>query len=224
MSIIDRIRRIAQANINSLLDKADTPEMVLREKIDELERTIGEAKEALAGYAVSRKRLEMEKEQTERAVSAWMHKAEAELESGKEAAARNALMLRIRSQERAQRLGRMIEQSHETYDGLKEDLVVLSDQLKAAKLNLSELQIRNRAAQAQKAFGGKLDKAMAVSSAQIDFSSFEEQVLQSEMEVEIDREVQTDMAAIDREIEQKAFESAVDSELETLKEKMGRMG
>ena len=79
MSIIDRIRRIAQANIHSLLDKADTPEMALREKIEELEKTIGEAKEALASYGVSRKRLEMERAQSERAIEEWMQKAEAEL-------------------------------------------------------------------------------------------------------------------------------------------------
>ena len=43
MSIIDRIRRIAQANIHSLLDKVDTPEMVIQDKIGELEKTMTEA-------------------------------------------------------------------------------------------------------------------------------------------------------------------------------------
>ena len=222
MSIIDRIRRIAQANIHSLLDKADTPEMVLREKIEELEKAIVEAKEALASYGVSRKRLEMERAQSERAIEEWMQKAEAELKSGKESAARNALTLRIRSRERAQRLGRMIEQSGRTYDELKESLIVLNDHLRAARLGLSELQTRKRAAQAQKAFGGKLDKAMSVSGSDINFSSFEEEVLQKEMEVEIDREVRADMAAIDREIERKTVDSIVDSELDALKKKLGR--
>ena len=222
MSIIDRIRRIAQANIHSLLDKADTPEMVLREKIEELEQTIGDAKEALASYAVSRKRLEMEQVQSERAIAEWMQKAEAELKNGKESAARNALTLRIRSRERAERLGKMIEQSGRIYEELKENLIVLNDHLRAARLSLSELQTRNRAAQAQKAFGGMLDKAMTVSGRDINFSPFEEEVLQKEMEVEIDREVRGDMAAIDREIEQKAVEAIVDSELDALKKKLGR--
>ncbi len=222
MSIIDRIRRIAQANIHGLLDKVDTPEMALQEKIEELEQTIGDAKEALAGYAVSCKRLEMEQAQSNRAVSEWMQKAETELKNGRESAARNALTHRIRSQERAGRLGSMIEQSRKIYEELKENLVVLNDHLRAAKLSLSELHTRKKAALAQKAFGGSLDKAMTVSGRDIDFSSFEEEVLQKEMEVEIDREVRTDMAAIDKEIEQKAVESIVDSELESLKKKLER--
>jgi phage shock protein A len=222
MSIIERIRRIARANIQNLLDKADTPEMALQEKIEELENTISEAKEALVGYAVSRKRLEMERDHSRKAVSEWMYKAEAELKSGRESAARNALTLRIGAQERADRLDRMIEQSLKTYEELKENLVLLNDHLRAARLSLSELQTRKKAAQAQKAFGGKLDKALTLSGGDINFSSFEEEVLQTEMEVEIDREVRSDMAGIDREIEQKTIDSIVDSELETLKEKLGR--
>jgi phage shock protein A len=224
MSIIDRIRRIAQANINSLLDKADTPEMVLQDKIEELEKTIGEAKEALAGFAVSRKRLEMEQAQSERAVMDWTQRAEQELKNGKESAARNALTHRIRSRERAGRLRGMLDQSRKIYEELKENLVVLSDQLRAARLSLSELRTRKTAAEAQKAFGSKLDKAMAVSGRDINFSPFEEEVLQAEMEVDIDREVRADMAAIDKEIEQQKVDSVVNSELDALKKKLGQAG
>jgi len=221
MSIIDRIRRIAQANINSLLDKADTPEMALRDKINELEKTMGEAKNALSGFAVSRKRLEMEQDQSERAVTEWTQRAEMELKNGKEAAARNALTHRIRSRERVDRLSGMIAQSHKTYEELKENLIVLSDQLRAAKLSLSELQARKRAADAQKAFGSRIDTAMAVSGHDINFSPFEEEVIHAEMEVEIDREVRADVAAIDRAIERQTLDSAVNSELEALKKKLG---
>jgi phage shock protein A len=221
MSIIDRIRRIAQANIQNLLDKADTPEMALQEKIEELENTIGEAKEALVGYAVSRKRLEMERDHSRRAVTEWMHKAEMELKSCRESAARNALALRIRSRERADRLDGMIEQSLRTYEELKENLVILNDHLRAARLSLSELQMRKKAAEAQKAFGGKLDKALTLSGGNMNFSTFEDEVLKAEMEVEINREIRSDMAAIEREIEQKTVESIVDSELEILKKRLG---
>jgi phage shock protein A len=224
MSILDRIQRIAQANINSLLDKADTPEMVLQDKIDELEKTIGDAKEALASFAVSRKRLEMEQVQSERAVTEWMQRAEMELKSGKEAAARNALTHRIRSHDRAERLKSMLDQSSKTYEELKENLVVLNDQLRAAKLSLSELQTRNRAADAQKVFGSKLDKAMAASGRDLNFSPFEEEVLQKEMEVEIDREVRADMAVIDKEVDQQTVDLIVNSDLEALKKKLGRSG
>jgi phage shock protein A len=222
MSIIDRIRRIAEANLHGLLDKADVPEIVLQDKIEEIEQAIAEAKEALADFAVSRKRLEMEHARSERAIADWMEKAEMEMKGGRESAARNALIHRIRSQERSSRLSGMLERSKKTYEELKESLVVLSDQLRAAKSNLSELQSRKRAAEAQRAVGGKLGKALSISGKDIDFSTLEEEVAQTEIEQEVDHRVRMDMAAIDKEIEQEKFDSIIDSELEILKRKLGR--
>jgi phage shock protein A len=224
MSIIDRIRRLAQANIHGLLDEAETPELVLQSKIEELEQAIGEAREALADFAVSRKSLEMERAKSERAAEDWMQRAEMDLKESRESSARNSLVHRIRSRERADRLSGLLEQSRKVYEELKENIVVLSNQLRTAKLNLSELQSRRRAAEAQKAFGGKLDKALSVSSHELNFSPLEEEVLRTEMELEIDHRVRTDMAAMDKEIEEQRFDSRVDLELENLKRKLGRTG
>jgi phage shock protein A len=222
MSIIKRIRRIAEANLHDLLDKMDVPEMVLQNKIDEMEQAIAEAKEALADFSVSRKRLEMEHAQSERVATEWRQKAESEMRDGKESAARDALLHRIKSQDRSNRLNDMLEQSKKTYEELKECLVVLNDQVKSAKLNLSELQSRKRAAEARRAVGGKLNRALSISGRDVDFSTFQEEVTQTEMEVEVDHRVRADMEAIDKEIEQEKYDSMIDSELETLKRKLGR--
>jgi phage shock protein A len=222
MSIIDRIRRLAEANLHGLLDKMDTPEIVLQGKIEDMEQALAEAKEALADFAVSRKRLEMEHAQSERAVTEWMQKAESEMKCGKESAARSALIHRIRSQDRSRRLSEMLERSKKTYEELKGILVVLSDQLRSAKLNLSELQSRKRAAAARREVGGKLDKALSMSGRDVDFSALEEEVAQTEMEMDIDHRVRVDMETIDREIEQEKYDSIIDSELEKLKRKLER--
>jgi phage shock protein A len=222
MSIINRIRRIAEANIHDLLDKMDVPEIALQNKIEEMEQAIAEAREALADFAVSHKRLEMENAQSERSVTEWMQKAESDLSDGKESAARNALLHRIRSEDRSRRLSDMLEQSRKTYEELKESLVVLSDQSRFAKLNLSELQSRRRAAEARRTVGGKLDKALSISGKDIDFSTLEAEVTQTEMEVEVGHRVRIDMEAIDKEIEQEKYDSMIDSELEMLKRKLGR--
>jgi phage shock protein A len=222
MSIINRMKRIAEANLHDLLDKIDAPEMVLQNKIDEMEQAIAEAKEALADFAVSRKRLEMEHAQSERVVTEWMRKAESEMQDGKESAARNALLHHVKAQDRSTRLSEMLEQSKKTYEELKESLVVLGDQLRFAKLNLSELQSRKRAAEARRAVGGKLGRARSISGREVDFSTLEEEVTQTEMEVEVDRRVRADMEAIDKEIEQEKYDSIIDSELEILKRKLGR--
>ncbi len=222
MSIIDRMRRIAEANIQSLLDKMDVPEIALQDKIEEIEQAIAEAREALADFAVSSKRLEMEHAQSERAVTEWMQKAEREMKDGKESAARSALIHRIRSRERASHLSHMLEQRKKTYEELKENIIILSDQLRGAKSNLSELQSRKRSTEAQRVAGGALDKALSISGKNIDFSALEEEVAQTEMELEVDHRVRMDMAAIDQEIEKEKFDSIIDSELEILKRKLER--
>jgi phage shock protein A len=222
MSIIDRIRRIAEANIQSLLDKMDVPEIALQDKIEEIEQTIAEAREALADFAVSNKRLEAEHAQSERAVTEWMEKAELEIRNGKETTARSALIHRLRSRERSSRLSDMLERGKKTYGEIKDNLVILSDQLRAAKSSLSELQSRKRAAEAQRVVGRKLDKALSISGKNIDLSTLEEEVAQTEVELEVDHRVRMDMAAIDKEIEQERFDSIIDSELEILKRKLGR--
>jgi phage shock protein A len=60
MSIFDRIRRIAGANINWLLDKVEVPEQELESKIKELQETIQEGRESAAAYGATFRRLEQE--------------------------------------------------------------------------------------------------------------------------------------------------------------------
>ena len=219
MNIFERMRRIAEASIHDSLDKAESPEKMLKQKVRELEDAIKEAKDALASFAVSFKKTEKEQEQLKRLKAEWEHKAEASLAVGDEAMARNALSEKLKADERIRSLEPSINKSKETYAQLREGLVTFQDQLREAKLQLTELQSRKRAAEAQKLFGDNLEKGgSSVDSAE--FSKMEEDVLKTESEAEISGELRGDSLLSDADIEKKTRELQVDSELDALRSKL----
>jgi phage shock protein A len=222
MSIIDRIRRIAGANLNHLLDKVDTPEMELRARIEELENAVTDARGALAGYAEAHKKMERERDLCSEQVKNWQVKAEEALRSGNEPVARHAVEARIKDEERLVRLVPMVDKSGSAYEELKQNIIVLSDQLKAARIKLSELQTRKRAAEARQAFSEKFDKVKDIAGRKIDYSSFEEEVNDREVSADVQQEVASEIAALDRTLDDLQMESQVDSELEALRKKLAK--
>jgi phage shock protein A len=220
MSILDRVRRIAQSNLEHLLDRADTPEMEIQDKIRELEEAVSEAKDALASFAVTHKTRQRENERLARQQSEWQEKAEDALRSGNEQSARHALGERIKIEERLQATTPALEESARSYAELKDNLVVLHDQINAARRKLRELQARKRAAEAQKAFGSKLDKVEGAAAAGA-MDKFEGDVFHAEAAAEVDREIRSETSSTDARIRKQAHEAKIEAELAALKEQAG---
>jgi len=150
MSILDRIRRIASANVNDALDRMEDPEKMLKRKIRDLEETTKTAKQALANFAVSFKKMEKEQEQMKRLLAEWQQKAGSSLALGDEDMARKALAEKLKCTERIAALEPSIAQSRKTYGDLKDNLAVIQDQLRMAKLRSDRIAVaqarRGRAA------------------------------------------------------------------------------
>jgi phage shock protein A len=219
MSIIDRIRRLAEANINHLLDRSDTPELALTEKVGELETTIEEAKTAVAGFAVTHKRLEKNIASLQQTSDEWHQKAAGAVKRGDDETARRALGERAKVTDRLGRLTPSLESSATTYADLKDDLVRLHDQLQAAQAKLRELQSRQRAAKAQKAFGDKVGK-MSSEASGAQFDSFEDAVVEAEVGVEIDRELRAETSSLDGRLQKQEQTNRVDADLDALKREL----
>jgi phage shock protein A len=220
MSIIDRVRRIAEANINHLLDRSDTPEDALEAKVLELGTTIEEAKTAVAGFAVTHKRIQKDVASLRQTREEWHRQATDAVKRGDDATARRALGERAKVTDRIDRLVPSLDASAKTYGGLKNDLVRLHDQLEAARVKLRELQSRRRAATAQKVFGEKLD-GMAARGTESEFDRFEDQVVEAESAAEIDRELRGDTVSLNARLQAQDEAERVESELDALKRELG---
>lgn len=219
MSVFDRIRRITKANINWLLDKAEPAEQELEERIKELEETLLEGRESAASYGATYKRLENEMTQLQTRRDEYSVTAETAIKAGDEAAARAALQQKVQLAERIAQITPGVEKGRRTFEMLRENLIKLQQQLKESKLKLQDLKARQRIANAQKAFDEHLQKATSTSPDGVAFDRLEEQVNQTEAEVEIRGQMQAGDLT-DYELAQKSRDLQVEAEFQALKEKM----
>ncbi|MHC4636565.1 MAG: PspA/IM30 family protein [Planctomycetota bacterium] len=217
MSILDRIRRIAKANVNWLLDKVEVAEQELESKIKELEEAIQEGRESAASYGATFKRLEQEMNQLQQQQTKLTEDAGQALKSDDEDTARKLLTEKVKLAERIAQITPGVEQGKKTFEMLRDNIIKLQDQLKVAKVKLQDLKSRKMAAEAQKVFDQHLNKTMAVGSNGVAFDRLEDEVLQAEAEVQIRQEIRGDSLS-DLELAERARDLQIEAELQSLKE------
>jgi phage shock protein A len=222
MAILERIQRIARANLAQLLDRAESPEDEISHHIGELESAAHEAKNALAGFAVTVKRQEQANDDLRKTRDAWQARAESALKAGDEELARRALGERLKVETRLEALQPVLEGRRKTYDELRDDLVRIHDQLHQARAKLVDLRSRKLAAAAEQSV---TQRVSSLGSVETDgFERLEDEVLAAESAVEIERELAGTLTPMSQQLEQDARTRQIDDELASLKFQLGKDG
>lgn len=216
MGIFSRFTDIVNSNINSLLDKAEDPEKMVRLIIQEMEDTLVEVRSVSAKTIANKKDIERQINKHEAAADDWQAKAELAISKDREDLARAALIEKQKSADNASALRDELVLIDEQISKLQNEVVQLQEKLADAKNRQKSIIMRQQAASSRLEVKKKLDSTK-VDDAMYRFERYENRI--DDIESQIDA---YDMGKKTLHDEFKELESAnqVDDELAALKAKL----
>lgn len=144
MGIFSRFQDIVNANLTSLLDRAEDPKKMIRQMIQEMEDTLVEVRTTSAKVIADKKELQRRIQMLQEEADGWIAKAGLAIDKGREDLAKGALLEKRRVEE-------AVEAGSSELAFLDEQLTVLSDEigqlqskLEAAKAKQKELIVREQ--------------------------------------------------------------------------------
>ena len=213
MGIFSRFKDIVNSNINSLLDKAEDPEKMLRLMIQEMEDTLIELKSNCASMMAEGIRKEKNLDEAKKTLSRWENRALLAIEKGREDLAREALVEKRNIQAELESLTSQIKDNILAVEESKEEIDTLEGKLKDAKAKLSILKERKERAEMERKANDAVKRNMTAH-----FDSMEEKIDRMTSWNELNKEEKT------TEERFKDFEKddEIEKELEELKKKAGK--
>jgi phage shock protein A len=221
MGIFTRFRDIISSNINSMLDKAEDPEKLIRLMIREMEDTLVEIKSACAGSMAGAKKVQRQLESARARSNYWGEKAELAVRKDRDDLAREALMEKRRYTQQAEALQTELSDHDVLVGQYQDDIRQLEDKLKSAKEKQRILVQRHihadRKRRAQEEIR-RIDSSEAV----LKFDELENRI--ERMEAEADLVNYGHQPSLADELERLAYDEDIEEELLALKRPVDRAG
>lgn len=139
MGTFSRLRYVIAANVNTLLEKAEDPEKLLRALIREMEDAGEEARAASAELLAEQRHLERRAGELDREAGEWQARAERAVADGRDDLARAALKTRTEIEAAGQTVSGELSALDERLAGLEKDTATLKQKLAESKQRLKSL-------------------------------------------------------------------------------------
>ncbi len=159
MGTISRLRYVIAANVNTLLEKAEDPEKLLRALIREMEDAADDARLASADLLAEQAHLERLQQRLQQEIGEWTERAEKAVATQRDELARTALRTRAEVEQALHSAQQEAAALEERITQLGFDMATLKSKLKDAKARLRDIGSRH----ANGAAGGAAAKARSAS-------------------------------------------------------------
>jgi phage shock protein A len=146
MTIFSRITDIINANINSLLERAEDPAKMIRLIIQEMEDTLVEVRSQSVRAIADKREIERKIDRLETSGREWEDKAAFALGKGREDLARSALLVRRKLEDQAALLREELAAIEDSLARHSEDLGKLQAKIDEAKARKSSIELRMKTA------------------------------------------------------------------------------
>ncbi len=217
MGIFTRFTDIVNSNINSILDKAEDPEKLVRLMIQEMEDTLVEVRSAAARSIADKKQLNRKLSALEAAEADWHNKAELAISKGRDDLAKAALAEKNRVNASVVTLKSDYDHIEDGLSQLNDDIARLEEKLADAKNRQKALLMRHNTTSSRlnvrkQIHENKIDDAL------VRFEQFERKMEGMEGRIEAyDMGMKKDLQ---REFSTLENSESVEAELAALKEKI----
>jgi len=217
MGIFSRFADIINANLNSILDKAEDPSKIIRLIIQEMEDTLVEVRTSSARAIAEKKELQRKIDRINSDISNWQQKAELAISKDREDLAKAALAEKSRLVEMVEEMTKQFSSANETMEQLNAEIVQLQEKLQDAKSRQSALLMRHKTASSRLKVREHLYSSDA-SDAMERFERFERKL--DNIEANVDAQGIGAKRSLSDEIDSLEDDEKLNAELDALKKKM----
>src|SRR5215212_5339977 len=159
MGMLDRVSTILRANINDMLDRAEDPEKMIRQLLQDMENQLISVKTQVAASIADEQRLKERWQQNQQQADEWQRKAELAVQKGEDDLARQALSRRNTFQETATGFQQQYEEQARQVEQLKDALDRLESKIQEARTKKDLLIARSRRANAERQINDTMARA-----------------------------------------------------------------
>jgi phage shock protein A len=214
MGIFTRFSDIISSNINSMLDKAEDPEKMIKLMIHEMEDTLIELKTSCAGVIAGRKKVARRLEEIHGKRDLWAERANLAVAKGRDNLAREALIEKRRFSVIAEALESELTEYAELVTQYQEDIGELESKLNNAKEKKRVLVQRHKRATGKKRAQEDIRRSNS-SDTMARFDKLESRIEQMEAEAELVNTPQK--PSLDDEFDNLASDDEIENELAKIK-------
>ncbi len=233
MNIFQRISKLMSAEINNLLDKAEDPEVMVKQIIRDMEESIIDLRRETVKAIAQQKQVEKKLILEKGSIGDLEAKAGKALELNDEALARQILTRKLDVEKKIKGYEENLKNAKGLASQLKQDLAQMEDKVQAARRKKEELIRRKRAAEAKQRTNDAMQKgrdmmnALSSSVENINakgeaLESYEDKIRMLEAQLEAEEELEDLAYKKEAELDKMVKDKKVEDELKKLKEKVAK--